>query len=273
MMKNISKNIAGLLIAAVFTALLVFPLYVMFKISVSTPEEIFAEKPSYLIEHFTLSHFKEVFASGASFIAPFGKSIITAICASALAILISVPAAYAISRLGYRLKYMLVFVIFLTRMVPEISIALPVSIVFIKIGLFDTIAGLTLAHVVRILPISCFILVGVFSGFPVELEKQARIDGCSRIQALFRVVFPLCAGGISVAWIFSFLFSWDEFIYASYLSLARPTMPLKMFYYISRGDIFYSATYAVIITVPVLLITLVLQKYLKPGYFSGTIKV
>lgn len=157
-------------------------------------------------------------------------------------------------------------------MIPEISIALPISISFIKMGFFDTIFGLVFAHLIRILPISCFILVGVFSGFPEELEKQARIDGCSRIKALVKVVLPLSLGGISVAGIFSFLLSWDEFIYASYLCLAQPTMPLKMYYYISRGDLFYSATYAVIITIPVLILTFMLQKYLKPGYLSGAIK-
>ena len=75
-----------------------------------------------------------------------------------------------------------------------------------------------------------------------------------------------------MAGIFAFLFSWDEFIYASYLSLAEPTMPLKMFYYVTRGNVFYSATYAVIITLPVLVMMLVLQKYFKPEYLSGALK-
>jgi trehalose transport system permease protein len=214
----------------------------------------------------------DVFASGSSFLSPFKKSLITAIFASLLALLISIPAAYAISKFDYRIRYALVLIIFMTRMIPEVSIALPVSISFISLGLFDTTFGLMLAHLIRILPISCFILVGFFSGFPPELEKQARIDGCSRIRALIKVVLPLSLGGISVAGIFSFLLSWDEFIYASYLCLAKPTMPLKMYYYISRGDLFYSATYAVIITLPVLLLTSVFQKQIRPGYLSGAIK-
>ena len=189
-----------------------------------------------------------------------------------MGLLISIPAAYAISRFDYRIKYTLVFVIFISRMVPEVSIALPISIGFIKAGFFDTITGLTLAHLIKILPVSLFILIGVFSSFPVELEKQALVDGCSRIGALIRIILPPSMGGISVAGIFSFLLSWDEFIYASYLSLARPTMPLKMYYYISRGDIFYSATYAMFITMPVLLISFSLQKYIKPGYLSGGVK-
>ncbi len=252
--------------------LLLFPLYVMLKISMSSPSDIFSSHPSYLIRDFTLGHFSNVFSSGSNFLYPLKKSLITASLASLAALLFSVPAAYAISKFNYRIRYILIIAIFITRMIPEVSIALPVAIAFIKIGLFDTVAGLVMAHLIRILPVSCFILVGVFSGFPEELEKQARIDGCSRMRAITKVVLPLSLGGITVAGIFSFLLSWDEFIFASYLCLARPTMPLKMYYYISRGDLFYSSTYAVIITLPVLLLSFIFQRYIRPGYLSGAIK-
>jgi trehalose transport system permease protein len=271
-MKKLTKSLTLLLITFILVALVVFPLYIMFKMSVSAPEDIFAKKPPYLIEHFTQEHFQTVFNSGSAFLSPLKKSLLTGLLVSITSLLIAIPAAYAISRFNYKLRYGLLIAIFMTRMIPEVSIALPVSISFIKLGLFDTTLGLALAHLIRILPISCFILVGVFSSFPQELEKQARIDGASPRQAFTRVVMPLSMGGISVAAIFSFLLSWDEFIYASYLCLAEPTMPLKMYYYISRGDIFSSATYAVIITVPVLILTLALQKYIKPDYLSGAIK-
>ncbi|MBD3245586.1 MAG: ABC transporter permease subunit [Candidatus Omnitrophica bacterium] len=256
----------------ILVCLLVFPMYIMLKISVSAPRDVFTQNPPYLVRHFTLSHFRDVLASGSVFFAPLSKSVVTALGTSVLSLLLTVPAAYAISRFRYRARYGLILVIFLTRMIPEISIALPVSITFIKGGLFDTVFGLMLAHLVRVLPISCFILVGVFSSFPKELEKQALIDGAGRLYAFFKIVLPLSLRGISVAGIFSFMFSWDEFIYASYLTLSKPTMPLKMYYYISRGNIFSSATYAVIITIPVLIFTFALQRYIRPGYLSGAMK-
>jgi trehalose transport system permease protein len=271
-MKNKLTRFSLILMLGIFLLMLFFPLYVMLKISLSAPSDIFSQRPPYFIKNFTLAHFQEVVGSGAQFFSPFIKSLATGILASSLGLLISVPAAYAISKFDYRARYLISLGIFMTRMIPEVSIALPVSISFIKMGLFDTTLGLVLAHLIRILPISCFILVGVFSGFPKELERQAQIDGCSRITTLFKVVLPLSAGAIAVAGIFSFLFSWDEFIYASYLCLARPTMPLKMYYYLSRGDIFYSSTYAVIITLPVLVLTFLFQKYIRPGYLSGAIK-
>ncbi|MBU1124656.1 MAG: carbohydrate ABC transporter permease [Candidatus Omnitrophica bacterium] len=271
-MSRFAKPIAVLLVILIFVALFLFPLYILLRVAIGTPEETFSQRPPYLLHEITFAHFKDLLASGKTFFEPLGKSIITALLASAASLLIAIPAAYGISKLDYRLRYILVIFIFVSRMVPEVSIALPIAISFIKFGLFDTIPGLVLAHLIRILPVSCFILVGVFSNIPQELEKQARIDGASRMAALRKVVLPLSMGGIGVAGMFSFLLSWDEFIYASYLCLARPTMPLKMFYYISRGDIFSSATYAAIITIPVLIVTFALQKYLKPDYLAGAIK-
>ncbi|MFC1708809.1 carbohydrate ABC transporter permease [Candidatus Omnitrophota bacterium] len=271
-MNRLMKNLGLIPIVILFAAMFIFPLYIMFMVSVSAPQDMLTQRPPYLIRNFTLEHLRDVISSGEAFFSPLKQSCLVAFFTSIFSLLIAIPAAYVISRFNYKLKYALVLIIFMTRMVPEVSIALPVSVSFIKMGLFDTTLGLVLAHLIRTLPITCFILVGVFSSFPKELEKQARIDGCSRIKAITKVVLPLSAGGIAVAGIFSFLCSWDEFIYASYLSLANTTMPLKMYYYISRGDVFYSATYALIITLPVLLVTLALQKYIRPDYLSGAIK-
>ncbi|MCG8430013.1 MAG: carbohydrate ABC transporter permease [Candidatus Omnitrophica bacterium] len=260
------------LIALLFAGVMLFPLYILLKIALSDPSDIFAQPPPYLIRHFTWRHFHNVFTSGASFFSPLVKSCLTGVLATSASILIASPAAYAASRLPFRVRSVFILVIFVTRMIPEISIALPVSISFIRLGLFDTTLGLTLAHLIRILPVTCFILTGVFAAIPRELENQARIDGADRLTVFRRVIVPLSAGGMTVAAVFSFLLSWDEFIYASYLTLAHPTMPLKMYYYVSRGDIFSSATYAVIITIPVLIMTFALQKYLKPDYLAGALK-
>lgn len=268
--KTKSFTIYCLIIILLF--LILFPLYIVLKISLSDPSDIFQVKPPYEIRSFSLEHFKAVMDSGGAFLNPLKKSLAVAVTVSLLSLIISAPAAYSIAQFDYRIRYVFLLMIFVSRMIPEVSIALPVSITFIKWGMFDTVPGLVLAHLIRILPVTCFILVSVFSDFPKELQEQSCIDGCSKGQTFIKVVLPMSMAGISVAGIFAFLFSWDEFIYASYLSLAEPTMPLKMFYYVSRGNIFYSATYAVIITLPVLVIMFLLQKYLKPEYLSGAIK-
>jgi trehalose transport system permease protein len=244
----------------------------MVKISLSAPQDVFQERPPYGIGHVTLKHFRDVFASGSAFYQPLRKSLWTAIWASIISLLLATPAAYAIAQFRYQVRYALIMAIFLSRMIPEVSVALPIAVTFIKMGLFDTTLGLVLAHLIRTLPVSCFILVGVFGAFPRDLKNQARIDGYSRPKAVLTIVLPLSLTGISVAAIFSFLLSWDEFIYASYLCLAKPTMPLKVYYYVSRGNLFYSATYAVIITLPVLIMTFALQRHIRPEYLSGAVK-
>ena len=266
------RTLSSWLISAVFLVLLLFPLYIMFKMALSEPQDIFQKNPPYGIVHFTWDHFRDVFASGHAFYEPLTKSLVTAFSATVLSLLIATPAAYAISRFSPRVRYVFILIIFMSRMVPEVSIALPISISFIRMGLFDTTAGLVMAHLIRILPVSCFILVSVFSEFPLSLEQQARVDGYSRLNAIRKIVLPLSGTGIAVAGLFSFILSWDEFIYASYLTLTKPTMPIKMYYYVSRGDIFHSATYAVIITIPVLILTFALQRYIKPEYLSGSVK-
>ncbi|MGA1844993.1 MAG: carbohydrate ABC transporter permease [bacterium] len=271
-MRDIFRSLCLWLVILIIIAAFLFPLYIMLKISLSAPQDIFRQNPPYLIEHPTLKHFGDVLSSGSAFYQPLRKSLWTALWASIISLLLAIPAAYAIAQFHYRLRYTLIMAIFLSRMIPEVSIALPIAVSFIQMGLFDTTPGLVLAHLIRILPVSCFILVGVFGAFPRDLENQARIDGCSRPRAILRVVLPLSLTGISVAAIFSFLLSWDEFIYASYLCLAKPTMPLKVYYYVSRGNLFHSATYAVIITIPVLVLTFALQRYIRPEYLSGSIK-
>ena len=206
------KKTLLIIITIILVSILLFPLYIMFKIAVSAPADIFQPHPPYGIKTFTLDHLRNVVESGSTFFVPFTKSIITAVCASVLALFIAIPAAYAVSRFDYRVRYIFILSLFITRMIPEISIALSIATTFMKMGLFDTTLGLVLAHVIRMLPVTCFILVGVFSSFPRELEEQAYIDGCSRIKALVTIIIPLSLGGISVAGIFSFLLSWDEFI-------------------------------------------------------------
>jgi trehalose transport system permease protein len=268
---KVQKRISWAL-CVVFAMALLFPLYVMLKISVSPPSEVFSQNPSYGITQVTGQHFRRVFASGDVFYGPLRRSLVAALLVTCIAMLIAIPAAYGVSRLPMRMRYILLLIMFAGRMVPEVSIALPIAIQFIRLGLFDTMAGLTMAHLVRVLPVCCFMLVGVFSAFPRDLEEQASIDGCSRVSSIWRVVLPLSMPGIAVAALFAFLLSWDEFIYASYLTLANPTMPLQVYYYVSRGNLFYAATYAVIITVPVLFVTLLMQRHIRPEMMAGGLK-
>jgi trehalose transport system permease protein len=157
-------------------------------------------------------------------------------------------------------------------MFPDVAIAMPIAITFLRLGLNDTDLGLILAHLVPILPFVAWILVGTFEVIPRELEEAAQVDGNGQIGTLLRVVFPLAAPGIAVAALFAWLASWNDLVYAIYLFLSERTLPLMTYYFSNRGSVFDTATYAVLLTIPVLIITLALQRYIQAGTLSGAVK-
>ncbi len=262
----------------VFLILLVFavifiltPVYLMVKISISPPSEILKEHPTLGIHGVTADHWKTILTAG-QILPPLRKSLTVAVLSVILTLLLGIPGAYALSRLPYKLSSAILLFIFLSRMIPEIEIALPISITFIRIGLLDTDLGLTFAHTLRILPIVTWILVSSFKTIPKDLEDAAFVDGCGKIRSLLTIVIPLALPGIAVAAIFGFLGSWDEFTYAVYLSITKKTLPLVVYYYINRASFFLASSYATVITIPVIIVTYSLQKYLKAEYLAGAVK-
>ena len=258
----------GSVVVALFT---LFPLYLMVKISISPPEDIFTPHPSFGLYAVTDEHWNAVLASETLW-SPLGKSLAVATWTMLAAISLAAPAAYVISRLPWSWKYGLLLGLFASRMVPEVGIALPIAVRFLQWGLVDTQLGLVLAHLIKTLPFVAWILVGSFEAIPVAVEEAAEVDGCDRVGVLTRVVFPMALPGVAVAALFAWLESWNEFTYALYLSLIDNTLPLQIYYYVTRGSWFDSATYATILTVPVVVVTACLQRYLKAGYLAGAVK-
>jgi trehalose transport system permease protein len=258
----------GGLLAVLFTLL---PLYLMVKVSVSPPAEVFTPHPSFALREVTDEHWKTLLSAD-TVRPPLSKSLAVATWTMLGAIGLATPAAYVIARLPQPWKYALLLSLFASRMIPEVGIALPVAVRFLQWGLVDTQLGLVLAHLIKTLPFAAWILVGTFETIPVELEEAAAVDGCHRVGVLTRVVFPLAAPGLAVAALFAWLESWNEFTYALYLSLTDNTLPLQVYYYVTRGNWFDAATYATLLTVPVMVVTACLQRYLRAGYLSGAIK-
>ncbi len=258
----------GSLLVALF---ILVPLYLMVKISISPPGEVLTPHPSLGLHAMTVQHWKALLTSGALWL-PLGKSLAVATGTMLGAIALAAPAAYVIARLPQPWKYGLLLALFASRMIPEVGIALPVAVQFLRWGLEDTQLGLVLAHLIKTLPFVAWILVGTFETIPVALEEAAQVDGCHRLAVLTRVVFPLAAPGVAVAALLAWLESWNEFTYALYLSLTENTLPLQTYYYVTRGSWFDAATYATLLTVPVLVVTASLQRYLKAGYLAGAVK-
>lgn len=247
------------------------PIFLLFKISVSAPQDILTQHPPFWIKNFTWNHWQRVLAAGHIWV-PLWKSVTVATSVALAGLIIAAPAAYVISRLPRGLKYGVLLAIFSTRMFPEVGIALPISVTFIRWDLVDTNLGLVLAHLIKVLPLMTWILTGTFDSIPRDLEQSALVDGCNKLQALVKVVLPLSMAGMAAASILCWLESWNEFTYAVYLCLADSTLPIKTYYYVRRGNWFESAAYAVFLTIPVMIVSFALQNYLKSDYLSGALK-
>jgi trehalose transport system permease protein len=269
--RSLGFNLGFILLAAFFIAWFVFPLYILFKVSVSQPQDVLTRNPPLLIENFTWDHWNRMLEVDRIW-PPLQMSLTVATGTAIMCILIAAPAAYAISRLPRSLRYSIVLALLFTRMFPEVTIATPIAARFYGWGLSDSEIGLILAHMIRNLPFVAWILVGTFSAIPVDLEEASQVDGAGRIGTLVRIVFPLALPGIVVAAIFAWLDSWNDLLWAIYLLPSEFTLPRITYYYASRGGFFDVATFSVILTIPVFVLTLFLQRYIRTGYLSGAVK-
>jgi trehalose transport system permease protein len=251
--------------------LVLFPIYLIFMVSFAPGLALFGERPQLVVTNFTLNAWQEAFRAG-GMTSPLAKSLIVASVTTILAIIIAAPAAYVISRLRPAVRYTVVIGLLVTRMFPEFTIGISVATRFAKLGLLDTYLGLILAHLIGSLPFIAWILVGTFETIPIDLEEAAQIDGASRLGTLVRVVFPVAAGGIAVASLFVWLYSWNEFLYARLLTTNQLTLPLRVFQAIDRGSTQEMATIAAILTLPIVLVVYFLQRYLRPGALTGAVK-
>lgn len=274
MTERIKSGGVGLLFLALalfFIAWFLFPLYILFKVSVSISEDVLTRHPPLLIRNFTWEHWDRMLDAD-RILPPLQMSLIVATGTAIACIIIASPAAYAISRLPRGWRYGIVLALLFTRMFPEVTIATPIAAQFYSWGLSDSEIGLILAHMIRNLPFVAWILVATFSAIPVDLEEASQVDGAGRIGTLVRIVFPLALPGIIVAGIFAWLDSWNDLLWAIYLLPSEFTLPRVTYYYATRGGFFDVATFSVILTIPVFIITLFLQRYIRTGYLSGAIK-
>ncbi|WP_249369122.1 MULTISPECIES: ABC transporter permease subunit [unclassified Actinomyces] len=208
-------------------------------------------------------------------IASFINGAVTALLSTLISLLLALPAAYAVTR--FRTRYGRVFIVLalVMRMVPPIAVGVPMVQVFQSIGLYDTSLALALAHVTISLPLSIWLMASFFESVPVELEEAAKIDGASRLGALWRVVLPVTSGGIAVTAIFAFLASWNEFLFSLLLTAFRSqTTPIVIANFQTQFGLDWGAmtALAILYSVPVILLTFMLQKHIVAGMTLGAVK-
>lgn len=195
-----------------------------------------------------------------------------------LSIALGLPAAYAITRISTLLKG-IPLILLCFRLIPEILILLPYSVVVRNLGLLDTHIALIVVYLGIAIPYSIWTIQGFVREIPEEIEQAAMIDGCSRLQMLRRIVFPLAAPGLVATGLFNFLFCWNEFLFALILTRdTAVTIPPMMLLFMPRTlrvgmmNIGTAAIVAGLSAIPAILLTIFLQRYLVRGLTNGAVK-
>ena len=251
-----------------------FPFLYMVLTSFKTPLETIAVPAQVWPTTWTFDNYADALTRsgvGASFI----NSIVTAVLSTLISLVLAVPAAYAITRYRTGLGRAFILVALITRMVPAIVVGVPLIATFRNIGIADTSIALAIAHTTISLPLSIWLMASFFESVPDELEEAAKIDGCSRLGALWRVVLPVTSGGVAVTAIFAFLASWNEFLFALLLTAVRAqTTPIVIANLQTQFGLDWGAmtALAVLYSVPVILLTLVLQRHIVAGLTLGAVK-
>ena len=206
----------------------------------------------------------------------FSNSLVISITSTAIAILIGMMGGYAFARYRFRGKATLFLSFMLSRSIPGVALSLPLFILWSRVGLIDTPLGLILVYLAINIPFTIWLTDGFFRQIPVDLNEAAQIDGCTRWQAFWKVEFPLARSGLASAAIFAFLTSWNEYALASQLSrtVASKTMPVGLMDFTAQFTVDWTgmSAMAVLIIIPALVLTFIVQKHLIAGLTFGGVK-
>jgi multiple sugar transport system permease protein len=198
-----------------------------------------------------------------------------AVCTSAGAIAIGLPAAYSFVRFRYHGRETLSLAVLCVHVMPPIAMIIPLYVIYSRLGLLDSRLGLAVTHISLTLPLSVWLLRGFVLRVPVELEEAAQVDGCGRLQALWRVVIPIMAPGIAATAVLTFLYSWNDFIYAVILTgRGARTLPVMISGFITERAVYWDrvAAAGMLVLLPTAILGAVVQRYLAAGLAAGAVK-
>lgn len=253
---------------------LVAPFLWMVVYSVYPSQNLRAMPMDFSPSDLTLQSYVSMISDGA-FTTAMTNSLIVALSTTAICMILGSLCAYVIARFRFRGSQSLLLAMMTVQAVPAIVLAVPLFVLLRGLGLFDTKTGLILTYTAFILPLVIWMMVSFFESIPVNLEKAARIDGCSRLQILRKVVLPLSGPGFAATAIFAFITAWSDFFLAKVLTATNtPMLPVRTasFQGLFAMDYTSAATAGVITAIPVLILALVAQKWIVQGVTEGAVK-
>ena len=255
--------------ALVSPAVLVF--LWMLSLSLKTEVDNMAFPPVFVPAPPTLDNFIAVFAKN-DWVNYTLNSVIVSFSATGLALLVGVPAGYGIAKAKAKRAALLILI---ARITPGLSYLIPLFLLFQWLELTGTLWPIVITHLVITVPIVVWIMIGFFEGLPAELEEAALVDGATIWQAFRHVAMPLARPGITVALILAFIFSWNNFIFGIVLAgRSTRTLPVAVYNVLTFEQVSWGplAAAALLVTLPVLLLTLLMQKEIVAGLTAGGVK-
>lgn len=266
------KTASAIRAAAIVLVLLVFllPIFWMILASLKTGLEITNPDRIFSLS-MTLENYVRVFAQQ-DFLKFIINSFVVAAAATLISLIVGVPAAYAISR--FKIHSATAFVL-LARVIPGVALLVPWYFLFAQMGLIGGYPVLIMSHIFVSLPLIIAIMVSFFDDMSIELEEAGRIDGLTVFGTFIRITAPLAVPGMATSAILSFIFSWNNFLFALILSGEQTkTLPVAIFNFIAYMSVDWGGLMAasVVITLPVIVMTLFVQKYIVSGLSAGATK-
>lgn len=265
------KYILFALLVLIIVIPVLFPIYFVFISSFKNMAQVYTMPPKFFGFKPIFDNYIYIFRTQHYGTYLFNSTIV-AVVSTALSLAAGVPAAYAIARYKMRKTNTAILT---ARLLPNISILLPYYFIFSKLHLIDTFLVLILSHMILSLPLIVWIMTGFFEDLPLELEEAAIVDGCTRQKCFLDILIPISAPGLVTCSTLSFLGSWNNFQFALILSGEKTrTLPVSLQYFVSGADIRWGRMLAatIVVIVPTIILTMILQKYIIQGMTAGAVK-
>jgi multiple sugar transport system permease protein len=264
-------------------AFIYFPLLWLVTASLSTRAELLATPIHWIPQHPTFKNYLDILLPGSSssevsrtLLITLFNSLKVASAVTVICLVVGSLAAYALVRISFRFNRTLLMGILGTRMIPEVSLVIPLYILASQVKLLNTPYVLAITYLTFALPFAIWLMAAFFQTIPIELEEAARLDGCSRLAILFRIVMPISVPGLVTTALFVFLLAWDEFFYALIFTstLAAKTAPVAIAEFVGRyvTDINAMMAGGVLAAIPPVLLALLFQRYIVRGLTAGAVK-
>jgi multiple sugar transport system permease protein len=268
--KSRAYPIFRVLVLTTTVLLFIAPLMWMLVASFKTNVDIYDSSKTFLFTP-TMDNYSNVLGRNNYFDFIF-NSFWVALWSTVFSLILGVPAAYAMSRFSMNRSAM---VVLMARIIPGVSLLVPWYFIFANMRLVGGFAVLILSHMFVALPLIVYIMMSFFDSLPTELEDAAQVDGLTPIGAFLRISLPLSLPGLATAGILSFIFSWNNFMFALVLAGANTkTLPVAIFNFVSYASIDWGGlmSASVVVTVPIMVIALFTQKYIVAGLTAGATK-